>query len=341
MLETDLEARASDHSAATISLACLLASGDIAPLIARLGSDRAGLLLTAVWVPDDDGRAKATLGRTGAYVCKNREEFLEACHAVDLVVLSDRAALLDRQAVLGAIEMALDQVAVKGTGSFLRAGPDVLDVTPDREVAASVAAVLEREALHRRFLKRVIDVAAATLALVFMAPLMLAIGLAVRLDSPGPALFRQERLGQGRKPFVCLKFRTMRQDADRDSKPFWAQKNDPRITRLGVFLRRSRLDELPQFINVLRGDMSLVGPRPIRAYFAEQLAELVPFYDLRFVDKPGITGWAQVKYKYPENMAEQVRKFEYEFDYLKNRSFWMDVRIIFETVRIAALMKGT
>lgn len=341
MLEADLEARSSQHSAATVSLACLLTSKDVAALLRRVREDEGQLVLAAAWIADGDDAARTALERAGARVCERPEQFLEACRTVDMVVLSEGATRLDRSAVLEVVELALGQLTVKGVGAFLREGAGVLDVTPDREVAAGVAAVLEEDGTARRLLKRLLDAGAATLALLFLAPLMLVIALAVRLDSPGPALFRQERLGQGRRPFVCLKFRSMREDAERDSAPVWAQKNDPRVTRLGTFLRRSRLDELPQFINVLRGEMSLVGPRPIRAYFADQLAEIVPFYDLRFVDKPGITGWAQVNYKYPENMAEQVRKFEYEFEYIKNRSFWLDLRIMLQTVKIALLMKGT
>lgn len=309
-------------------------------MLRRLGEKASNFVLTAVWVPDDDGTARGQLGPTGAYVCERREEFLDACRSVDLALVSGKTDALDRATALALVDLALDEVTVHGTEAFLLEGAAATHLGPDRQLTDRVAAALEQDS-GSRWLKRAIDVAGSAFALLVLAPLMLLIWAAVRLDSPGPALFRQERLGQGRRPFTCLKFRSMREDADRGTTPFWAEENDPRVTRIGRFLRRSRLDELPQFINVLRGEMSLVGPRPIRAYFADQLAEIVPFYDLRFLDKPGITGWAQVQFKYASSMADQVRKFTYDFYYVKNRSFWLDLRIMLKTVKIAVMMKGT
>jgi lipopolysaccharide/colanic/teichoic acid biosynthesis glycosyltransferase len=153
-------------------------------------------------------------------------------------------------------------------------------------------------------------------------------------------LFVQERLGCWRRPFSCLKFRTMCQDAERLTGPVWAAANDPRITRVGWFLRKSRMDELPQLINVLRGEMSLVGTRPIRGYFAEQLADIIPFYDLRFLEKPGLTGWAQVKYRYSSSFTEQIEKFYFDYYYVRNRSLALDLYIMFLTVAVVVRMKG-
>ncbi|MEM7399784.1 MAG: sugar transferase, partial [Pseudomonadota bacterium] len=134
-----------------------------------------------------------------------------------------------------------------------------------------------------------------------------------------------------RVPFQCIKFRTMRADAEERTGPTWASAGDPRITRVGNVLRRSRLDEVPQLINVIRGEMSLVGTRPIRKHFADQLADRLPFYDLRFLEKPGLTGWAQVKYRYAGSFAEQIEKFYYDYYYLKNRRLSLDLYIIILT----------
>jgi lipopolysaccharide/colanic/teichoic acid biosynthesis glycosyltransferase len=160
------------------------------------------------------------------------------------------------------------------------------------------------------------------------------------LDSPGRVLFVQDRLGRWRVPFRCLKFRTMCEDAERDTGPVWATAGDPRITRVGQFLRKSRMDELPQLINVMRGEMSIVGTRPIRHYFAEQLAQLIPFYDVRFLEKPGLTGWAQVKYQYSSSFTEQIEKFYYDYYYIRNRSISLDVYVMLLTVAVMVRMKG-
>ena len=153
------------------------------------------------------------------------------------------------------------------------------------------------------------------------------------MDSKGDVFFVQERLGIGKKPFKCVKFRTMVEDAEARSGPVWSKGKDPRITRVGHFLRKSRLDELPQFWNVLKGDMSFVGPRPIREYFANKLAEKIPFYGLRFSVKPGLSGWAQVNYDYAGSEEGQLEKFQYELFYIQNMSFFLDLLVIIKTVQ--------
>jgi sugar transferase (PEP-CTERM system associated) len=183
-------------------------------------------------------------------------------------------------------------------------------------------------------LKRVLDVSCATAGFVISAPIMVAVALAVKLDSPGPCLYRQLRVGWKGKHFEVLKFRSMRIDAENGSGARWASINDPRVTRVGRFLRKYRLDELPQFINVLRGDMSFVGPRPERPFFVEQLREKIPYYDERHSVRPGLTGWAQVQYSYGSTVEEACRKLEYDLFYLKNMSFVFDCVIVFQTIRI-------
>lgn len=189
-------------------------------------------------------------------------------------------------------------------------------------------------------IKRLLDIFISAMALIFLLPLMGLVVLLIKLDSPGPALFRQERLGRFRRPFQCLKFRTMVTGAESRTGPVWSSPEDPRITRVGKWLRRLRLDELPQFINVLKGDMSLIGPRPIRAHFADQLAREIPLYELRFALKPGLTGWAQVNHSYADSRESQIEKFEYELFYIQNASLVLDIMILVMTLRTVVLSKG-
>jgi exopolysaccharide biosynthesis polyprenyl glycosylphosphotransferase len=189
-------------------------------------------------------------------------------------------------------------------------------------------------------LKRVIDLLLAIIGLLVTAPFLVIIGVAIILDSKGPILFEQERLGLHRKPFKVYKFRTMVPNAEAKSGPVWATKDDPRITRVGKILRKTRLDELPQFINILKGEMSVVGFRPIRQHFAEILSELNPFYTLRFMVKPGLTGWSQVMLDYPDTEEGQIEKLQYELFYLQNATPLLDIYIILKTITTVLLGQG-
>jgi exopolysaccharide biosynthesis polyprenyl glycosylphosphotransferase len=188
--------------------------------------------------------------------------------------------------------------------------------------------------------KRVMDFAVGALGLALTSPLMALIALLIQLDSKGPVLFRQERLGRYRRGFQCLKFRTMVDQAEEETGPVWSSLEDPRLTSVGRWLRRLRLDELPQLINVLRGDMSLIGPRPIRAHFADQLSERIPLYELRFSLRPGLTGWAQVNQGYANTESSQVEKFEYDLFYIQNVSMLIDSMILIKTFRTLFEHKG-
>jgi exopolysaccharide biosynthesis polyprenyl glycosylphosphotransferase len=188
--------------------------------------------------------------------------------------------------------------------------------------------------------KRIMDVAVSICVLLLSSPLFLLTALLIKLDSRGPVFFRQERLGEFERPFTLMKFRTMVDNAEQKTGPCWAKDNDPRFTRVGKFLRKTRLDEFPQFINVLKGDMSIVGPRPIRQHFAEIFARKFPFYRLRFKVKPGITGWAQVNMNYVNSDEDQYEKLEYEFYYLYHQSLFLDLFIILKTVQSVVRMKG-
>ncbi len=184
--------------------------------------------------------------------------------------------------------------------------------------------------------KRMADVCSACLGLLLTAPLWPLLALLIKLDSPGPVLFQQKRVGQLSKPFTIYKFRTMRQDAERDGAQ-WARVGDARVTRLGRFLRQSRLDEIPQFWNILRGDMSLVGPRPERPEFVDQLVERIPHYRERHLIKPGLTGWAQINYRYGASVEDAQRKLCFDLYYLKHRSFELDLIIMMRTCGALAL----
>ena len=184
--------------------------------------------------------------------------------------------------------------------------------------------------------KRLFDLAVSALALLLLGIPMLLLALLIRLDSPGPALFRQERLGLNGRPFLIYKFRTMRLDAERDG-PRWAEEHDPRCTKLGALLRRSRLDELPQLFNVLRGDMSLVGPRPERQYFYDLFETYIHGFHYRLEVLPGITGWAQVNGGYSLLPEEKIL---YDMDYICHRSLWMDLKCLCRTVAVLFSHEG-
>ena len=169
---------------------------------------------------------------------------------------------------------------------------------------------------------------------------MLMASLAVKLDSRGQVLYRQERVGLNNKPFQVVKFRSMQQDAEVNGQPVWATSGDHRVTRVGKVLRLTRIDELPQLFSVLTGDMSLVGPRPERPFFVEQLTREIPFYAVRHSVKPGVTGWAQVRYQYGATVADSLEKLQFDLHYVKNHSLLLDLRILVETVRVVLTGKG-
>jgi sugar transferase (PEP-CTERM system associated) len=191
-----------------------------------------------------------------------------------------------------------------------------------------------------RLLRRMLNFTVALMGLILSLPLLPFIVLAVRLDSAGPVLYRQQRVGRAGKNFYCYKFRTMRVDAEADTGATWATDDDPRITRVGKFMRSSRLDEIPQLWCVLRGDMHFVGPRPERPEFVEWLSKEIPYYGVRHVVRPGITGWAQVQYKYGNTLADAREKLQYDLFYIKNASLGLDLLIMFQTIKIVLLGRG-
>ena len=180
----------------------------------------------------------------------------------------------------------------------------------------------------------------AVVIIIITLPLMLLVALAVKFTSPGPILLRQKRVGRGNNVFTVYKFRSMYSDAEASTGAVWATRNDPRITRVGRFIRRARLDELPQLFNVLKGEMAIAGPRPERPEFVQTLSEQIPYYRQRHCVKPGITGWAQINYKYGDTIEDTIAKLEYDLYYIKNMSVSLDAYIFFHTVKTMVLSRG-
>jgi exopolysaccharide biosynthesis polyprenyl glycosylphosphotransferase len=189
-------------------------------------------------------------------------------------------------------------------------------------------------------LKRILDILVSLLILIITFPITLLTIVLIRIDSKGPAFFRQDRCGIDNSVFQMVKFRSMKMDAEKSSGPVWSTKNDPRITRIGKLIRKVRIDEIPQMLNVLKGEMSLVGPRPERPYFVEMLSKEIPYYKRRLKVRPGITGWAQVKHKYDETIDDVKIKLRYDLFYIENMSLRMDFKILFRTIFVVLFAKG-
>jgi sugar transferase (PEP-CTERM system associated) len=197
-----------------------------------------------------------------------------------------------------------------------------------------------RKSPTRRLMKRSVDLLLSCTMLILFFPLIIVIALLIKIDSKGPIIFSQERVGQKGKIYRMHKFRSMVENAETQSGPVWAQDDDARITRVGSIIRKLRLDELPQLWNVLKGDMSFVGPRPERDHFVKDLEGLIPYYRERHTVKPGITGWAQVSYDYGASVEDAIEKLNYDLFYIKNMSFFMDLIIVLRTIKIVLFQKG-
>jgi sugar transferase (PEP-CTERM system associated) len=245
-------------------------------------------------------------------------------------------ALEDHRGVLPAREL----VTLRVQGVRIEDAPTALAALTGRIALKAVKPswFVFSDGFHRSkwtdLLKRILDLTVGITGLVLSLPVMILVGLIVRLDSKGPIIYRQTRVGRMGHQFEVLKFRSMRVDAESGTGAQWASENDPRVTRVGRFLRKYRFDELPQFMNVIRGDMSFVGPRPERPCFVEELRKRIPYYDERHSVRPGLTGWAQVQYSYGSSIEDAFNKLEYDLFYLKNMSLIFDLAIIFRTMRI-------
>jgi sugar transferase (PEP-CTERM system associated) len=253
-----------------------------------------------------------------------------------IVAMPDRRGTLPVEELL---ELRLNGVKVEEATSWLEKISGRIEV---EQLHASWLIFAEgfRFSTFFRIVRRGLNFSLALSGLVISFPLLPFILLAVKLDSSGPALYRQKRVGRRGVTFYCYKFRTMRQDAEADTGATWAADDDPRITRVGKFLRASRLDEIPQLWCVLKGDMHFVGPRPERPEFVEWLSKEIPYYGVRHVVRPGITGWAQVQYKYGNTLEDAREKLQYDLFYIKNASVGLDLLILFQTIKIVLLGRG-
>ena len=255
-----------------------------------------------------------------------------------------------RQAQAGIIVVALserrgvfplrDVLTCKLNGIEIMDAPSFYEIAQSKLMLESITPgwFIFSDGFHRTTilsaLKRAIDIALSCIGLLITLPFFPLIAVAIKLDSPGPVFFKQERTGNWEKRFMLIKFRTMSQDAEKGTGAVWAEKNDPRITKLGRFFRGSRVDEIPQLINVLLGSMSFVGPRPERPEFVEKLKAVIPYYSQRHFVKPGLTGWAQVRYSYGSTVGDAVEKLRYDLYYIKNMSPFLDTLIFFETIKV-------
>ncbi len=264
---------------------------------------------------------------------------LKEKQAVDTVILAmgDRRGAMPVRELL---QLRLSNIKVEDATALLERISGKIEVD---ELHPSWLIFSEGFRLNPTFLwaRRLISTIVSLACLLVSLPVIPLIILAIKLSSRGPVLYRQKRVGRNGIVFTCYKFRTMCCDAEADTGPTWANDDDPRITRVGGFLRRTRLDEIPQLWNVLRGDMGFVGPRPERPEFVEWLSREIPYYHLRHIIRPGITGWAQVNYQYGASVEESKEKLKYDLYYIKNISLMLDLMIVFETGKTVLLTRGS
>ena len=270
----------------------------------------------------------------GAYdnLCEVVEQF--QVHMI-VVCVEDRRSVLPVQALLDCKTVGIDVID----------GHQIYEAELGRLSIDQLrpSALIFSTGFRRRFLtmglKRVVDVVIAAIGLVLLMPLCFLIGLLIKIDSEGPVFYRQMRVGLCRQPYMIWKFRSMYSDAEK-SGPRWADQQDPRVSRVGRILRKLRIDELPQLYNVLRGEMSLVGPRPERPEFVKELRIKIPYYDIRHTVRPGVTGWAQIRFRYASSAEDAHTKLQYDLYYVKNMSLRLDMRILTETARVVLFGEG-
>jgi sugar transferase (PEP-CTERM system associated) len=289
------------------------------------------------FIDDDPGRVMQSIDSWRVLGTPDDIERLVARHGVDRLVvgMSDRRGRLPVRALLrsklrGIRVEDVNTVYERLTGKLL-----VEDLRPSWLIFSDDYSASR----WTRRSKRVFDIVLALVGLVVAAPFVVLTAMAVWLESGSPVLYRQERVGENGRIFTLNKFRSMRKDAEQGT-PIWARAEDDRVTRIGRFIRHTRFDELPQLWNVLRGDMSFVGPRPERPFFVDQLAEQFPFYEQRHAVKPGLTGWAQVKYRYGASFEDALEKLRYDLYYVKHLSIPFDLTILFDTVKVVLFAQG-
>ncbi|MDC8447041.1 MAG: TIGR03013 family PEP-CTERM/XrtA system glycosyltransferase [Nitrospira sp.] len=252
-----------------------------------------------------------------------------------VVCLEDRRSVLPVERLLDMKVMGIDVVDGHQLFEEISGRLSVESLRPSAVIFSSGF----KQRMVSRAVKRLVDILVSISGLLIMLPLFLLIAALIKIDSTGPAIYRQTRVGLRGRPFLIWKFRSMRQDAEK-SGPQWAQADDPRISRVGRWLRKTRIDEFPQLINVLKGEMSLVGPRPERPVFVQDLRKIIPYYDLRHTVRPGITGWAQVKFRYGASSDDAHMKLQYDLYYVKRLSFALDMRILVQTTQVMLAGEG-
>jgi sugar transferase (PEP-CTERM system associated) len=258
-------------------------------------------------------------------------------HAVDEIIVA--AAEEVGETIWELLECRTNGVAVTDFLAFWERETGRIDLD-----AISASHLVYSEGFHsrpfRRNSKLALDFAVSAVGLAVTAPVIALAAIAIKLDSPGPVFYRQERVGKNGVPFEIVKLRTMTVDAEKEGTPRWATVGDVRVTRIGALLRRTRIDELPQLINVLKGEMSLVGPRPERPAFVDAFERQIPLYAIRHSVRPGLTGWAQINYRYGASLDDAKRKLEYDLFYVKNHSVVLDIAIMLQTARVVLWLQG-
>ncbi len=314
-------------------------TGETARKVARQILDQHDFVYRIIgFIDDDPGRVGERIVNPAIIGTPTDMDRLIAAHHIDRIIvgLSDRRGKLPIEQLLRA-KMAGVRVE-DATTTYERVTGKILidDLRPSWLIFSDGF----RVSRLTRLMKRSIDLTLSTVMAIVTMPAMILTALAIFLEDGRPVLYRQERAGENGRTFVLSKFRSMRKDAEEEGRPIWAKDGDDRITRVGRFIRKTRLDELPQLWNVIRGDMSFVGPRPERPFFVEELSRAIPFYQQRHAVKPGITGWAQVKYRYGSSLEDAMEKLRYDLYYIKHLSVIFDLTIVFDTVKVVLFRKG-
>lgn len=296
-----------------------------------------GFNLVGFMTPDENGEEEAVEEAPILGSVESLGNAIQQHHVSEVVIALEKP---NHDKLLDIITMA------NGAPVSLKIIPDMYEVvsglakTEQLQGVPLVQIHPEVISFPEKVVKRLIDIVTAFLVLVPLSPVWLIVAVAIKIDTRGPVLYRQERVGFNGRRFIAFKFRSMVKDAESITGPVWARHDDPRITPMGRFLRRLRLDEVPQFINVLKGDMSVVGPRPERPYFVQKLMDEFPFYYRRYKMRPGITGWAQIKHSYDSSLDDVRQKLKYDFSYIENYSLSLDFLVMIRTIGVMLLGRG-